>query len=506
VYLLEPAGEHQLDTLEHGQTWKTKVEHGWILQFRNQSNEMIGMTAVASTPDPSFDTCTETLVLTETFLGEGRRYTATQAKPKAVVPAGKAQLIGEKRKSTPPPTDPMFITASTVREDFFPEHVNDPSGNSVRQSFNGLANRVVRDVEIAGPALLWYAGNTALAPYHGRNASDVRTLTICADRMEVDTELRFPRTNVIIYARELVFGESGSINTIPLDHPDPRAHSRFLTVDPDDPTNTGIPADENGEPTYRAADGAAGEPGGNITLYVRHITLPEDRSGDRRFQPVGASTPDLKTPRFICRGGKGQGGELGGLMKYEAVGGAAEVYGKTSPVLAEQLKERLKAGEGLRKFRWPGEVAQPADIPIDQFWIEDFQGHRRKLPASSRNPLLTDTPTDQQAVVRVTIKAWNHWVTSSGGTWTSSNYFLGGTTAVEPWWSRRVANGRHAYPGGWPGEGGKGGTVKSVFASAAVDAGICDMRAGEHGDPTPPFAGTAPPGTQSGLRHVYRDY
>jgi hypothetical protein len=370
VYLLETAREHQLQTLEHGQTWKTEVERGQIFQCRNESGDTIGMTVIAAAGDPSFDDCTESLVLTENFLEELHLYQARQFKQEVVVSVGAPRLIGEKRQSTHPPTDPMFITASTVREDF------------VSASFNGLANRVVRDVEIAGPMLLWSAGNPVLAPYHGRNASDIRTLTICADRMEVDTQLLFPRTNIIIHARELVLNEGGSINTTPLPHAATHAQSTYLTVDPDDRTKDGIPADENGDPTYRAADGAAGEPGGDITLYVRRLVLPEDRSGK----------PDMKTPRFICRGGKGQAAEPGGLTKYQASGGAAEVYGKTSPILAEQLKERLKKVgpfgpyPNQTEYRWPGEVSRPEDIPINQFWTEDSQGRRSELPASARNP------------------------------------------------------------------------------------------------------------------------
>ena len=68
VYLLETAREHQLAEVNHGQSWKAKVELGSIFQFRNQSDEMIGMTVAAAAWNPSFDNCTETVVLTETFL------------------------------------------------------------------------------------------------------------------------------------------------------------------------------------------------------------------------------------------------------------------------------------------------------------------------------------------------------------------------------------------------------------------------------------------------------
>src|SRR5499427_4864273 len=63
---LDSTQEHQLVELNHGQSWKANVELGWIFQFRNQSDEMIGMTVAAAGWNPSFANCAETVVLTET--------------------------------------------------------------------------------------------------------------------------------------------------------------------------------------------------------------------------------------------------------------------------------------------------------------------------------------------------------------------------------------------------------------------------------------------------------
>ena len=360
VYLLDKDKEHHLARLEKGQLWTTDDERGQFYQFREpDSNEIIGMYMIAGAGDVSYNDCVETFVLTDTFLEGRRQYQARQAAKTVTVPAQPAQLIGQKRQSTPAQDDQLFITANTVREEF------------ISEPFNGLRNRVVRDVEIAGPTLIWNTSNPVLATYFGKTtASDFRTLTICADTMVVETGLHFPGTNVIIHARELIFNKGGSINTTPLPHAADRAESKFLTVDPDDQTNAGAPANEDGEPTYQAADGANGESGGNITLYVHRISLPDDAFG----------MPDKRTTRFTCRGGKGQAAEPGGLKKYQASGGAAEVYGKTSPVLSEQLKKLLDHvglfGPWTQQCVWPGGVSQPEDIPVDQFWAEDVVGQK----------------------------------------------------------------------------------------------------------------------------------
>jgi hypothetical protein len=200
------------------------------------------------------------------------------------------RIIGERRSSTPDRDDQAFITATTVRRDLS------------KEVFNGLKNRVLRDVEIAGVVLRWSGANRVLRNYYGEGAADIRSMTIYADRMEVSDHLRFPRANVTIYARELALTGIGCIDTTPLPYA-ARAESEYLTQDPLDPTNARAPADAQGNPTCRAKDGTKGEPAGNITLYVQRV-IDEPGNTSRK--------------RFICRGGKGQPGEAGG-QRPEAV-------------------------------------------------------------------------------------------------------------------------------------------------------------------------------------------
>ena len=59
--------------------------------------------------------------------------------------------------------------------------------------------------------------------------------------------------------------------------------------------------------------------------------------------------PDKRTPRFICRGGKGQAGEPGGLRKYVTPEGVAGIAGKVAPILAEAVGSSL--GSTIFRYR-----------------------------------------------------------------------------------------------------------------------------------------------------------
>jgi hypothetical protein len=240
------------------------------------------------------------------------------------------RIIGERRSSTPARDDQAFITATTIRRDLS------------KEVFNGLKNRVLRDVEIAGMVLRWSGANRVLGNYYGEGAADIRSLTIYADRMEVFDRLRFPRANVTIYARELAFTGIGCIDTTPLPYA-ARAQSEYLTQDPLDPTNAKAPADAEGNPTYTAKDGAKGEPGGNITLYVQRV-IDEPGNTSRK--------------RFICRGGKGQAGEAGGLKAYVVKDGYPANYGPLKPITHDEVssffKEKNCGRDECWRYRWHG--------------------------------------------------------------------------------------------------------------------------------------------------------
>ena len=381
------------------------------------------------------------------------------------------RLIGERRKSTPGPHDAMFLTATVVRQDFS------------KEVFNGLKNRVLRDVEIAGPLLRWSGSHRVLANYYGEQSADTRSLTIYADRMEVEDRLRFPRANVTIHAREIVFRGIGCIDTTPLPYPT-RAQSEYLTQDPLDPTNANLPADEQGDPTYLAADGAKGEPGGNITLHVRQL-----------IDEGGASK------RFICRGGAGQQGEAGGLKPYVAKEGYPDKYGPLTPVMAKHVESLFQENNCGRdecwRYRWPGEVDWPGlmSVPGAQGNILN-NGHAVSATllafCDDIGPTIA-TPIAWAERGFLPGREYLHWWNPRAA-WPFSNFDERAELEGVANPAKRPCDGREAYPGGWPGDGGDGGTVTSALASAPIADSACDLSAGLPGASTTPAPGGAAPG------------
>jgi hypothetical protein len=491
AYLLGGTDERRFSRIEPGQTWQTAVERGQLWQFRDVSGEIIGMVMV-STRRQGFKWAIETLALTDEFrlgwqayrrraigtvgLADAFRlgwqaYQERPTEPSSEPAFAPLRLIGERRKSTPGPDDKMFLTATTVRQDLS------------KETFNGLKNRVLRDVEIAGPLLRWSGSNRVLANYYGEQSADTRSLTIYADRMEVADRLRFPRADVTIYARELVFTGIGCIDTTPLPYP-ARAESQYLTQDPLDPTNASMPADAEGRPTYVAADGAKGEPGGSITLHVRRLI---DEARD--------------TKRFVCRGGKGQEGEAGGLKAYVVKDGYPDKYGPLKPVTDKDVEslfqEKNINRDACWRYRWPGEVdwpglmTQPAGNPA---------GSILKKGQATAVTLLAYCDEAWGTVLGVS--AWGergflpgreyaHWLNPRG---MYGNYDEWPDFEGVPNPAKRPCDGRDAYPGGWPGDGGDGGVVTSALASAPVTASACDLGPGLPGECTKHTSGGAAPG------------
>ena len=335
AYWLGAKNERRLGRIEPGQSWDAPTQRGQLWAFRSVfSGETLGMTMAAP---GTGEWSTDTYRLTEGFREARLAFQERPADPSAKPVFAPLRLIGERRRDTPGPDDQTFLTAVTVRQEFEKEY------------YNGLKNRVLRDVEIAGPLLRWSGANRILSQYYGEEAAaDIRRLTIYADRMEVADRLCFPRAEVTIHARELVFTGPGCIDTTPLKYPTP-AKSEYLTQDPEDLTNANAPADAEGRPTYRAADGAKGEPGGSVTLHVRRLI--DDGGGNQK--------------RFICRGGKGQAGEAGGLRAYLAKDGYPAKYGPLTPISPEDINNHFQGlGFKCEEWRWPGEVYWPRDMKV----------------------------------------------------------------------------------------------------------------------------------------------
>lgn len=446
VRLVDRAGGRLMGRIAPGESWEHPAAPRLLWHFRTPSGLTLGMWVHPGTylsyDEPNAKPPFHVRLTTE-YLDAWRAYQKRPPGTSNRRGATALGLIGEKRASTPGPDDQQFISAATVRVDIS------------KEPFNGLENRVVRDVEIAGPLLRWSGANRILSGYYGESAADIRSLTISCDRMEVADHLRFPRTNVTIHARELVFTGHGKIDTTPLPYPG-RARSKYLTEHPDDPGLAELPADEAGEPTYKPADGRKGEPGGSITVFARTMDYVEDPAN---------SAPWL---RFFTCGGKGQQGEAGGLKAYVRGEGQPEKYGPLPPVKADDVARSFKDAFKLEcwHFRWPGGVDWPSQV------ANVWQGN----------------------VVEVSVFAY------SGGLWLrylhlpSQTHKAGLPRDVHPGepTAPRRCNHRDAYAGGWPGAGGDGGSFTLVTERAETADRIASIRdEGAMGEPTLPVKGDA---------------
>lgn len=103
----------------------------------------------------------------------------------------------------------------------------------------------------------------------------LKSLSIRADRLVINSPINLPATNIEIYAREIEFGVNGSLSTTPC----------FRNFSPLSPESVGL------------EQGANGLSAGTIKLSVDRITLPNDSQ-----------------KRLILDGGSGQVGAPGGLQ------------------------------------------------------------------------------------------------------------------------------------------------------------------------------------------------
>ena len=113
--------------------------------------------------------------------------------------------------------------------------------------------------------------------YQGDNVLDLKALEMSADQVIIRSPLRFPRTAVTIYARELIFEKEGAIDTTP---------SAFLKParTPGDRTKDDYLIGPDSKPLYATANGTDGEQAGDINLYVKKIVdgSPEKKRSSAR--------------------------------------------------------------------------------------------------------------------------------------------------------------------------------------------------------------------------------
>jgi hypothetical protein len=160
-------------------------------------------------------------------------------------------------------------------------HITEKVNPGKRRSFNNVPNQETRDVHVSGLVLHWKKelSKSKLRAVAGRES--IEHLFMYADTIVVDAHLKFPQTAVTIYARRLILGPEGKIDTTPKAFGEKYAHD-------DTPAKSRTPK-------YRTIGGADGDAAGSITLLVKTLTCPD------------------KKECFILDGSDGQHGERGGL-------------------------------------------------------------------------------------------------------------------------------------------------------------------------------------------------
>jgi hypothetical protein len=280
--------------------------------------------------------------------------------------------------------------------------------------FNAKERSCLREVTISGVKLVWdYNSEPALKQLSDKN--DLKRIMIVADSVHIKIPLRFPQSEVLIFARQLVFSARGSIDITPQAKTD-RPPKKRVSV--------------GGK--LRGIDGIDGSDAGTIVLSVGTLCLP-----DQGNKP---------TVRIIARGADGQPGGDGGLVD--------ESLGRKQP------PPRVTWKMFSNPFFNTPFAAIPFGIPLISFGMTNalakFTNWKSKQLAF---PAYITKHFETHHVLHLDVK-----VNMPGGLYLRKWGFTRGKKEKPP-------NGSDAYPSGKPGKGGKGGTVvflgKLAFVSRA---------------------------------------
>jgi hypothetical protein len=360
--------------------------------------------------------------------------------------------------------------------------------------FNTLENLQTKSVRISGVKLVFDHGNDyrKQMAFHGKQVLDLKKLEIIADQVIICKKLDFPRTEVTIYARELIFEDQGCIDTTPAAFNAPAESPKKVKV-----KDNFYPANEKGEPIFVAADGKHGEQAGDIHLYVRQII--NKRSGK---------------VCLIAKGSNGQAAEKGSLKPYEPKSPDQPKDSKNlRPVTIKDITDHLSNGlSGVEEkrensWRWPNSNGGFGSYSLSNTVITDdalksgkivnlklilhsdnaytcrarrtffpSMDSKRTVGCEVLTPLLAPNPV-RYACVEGELASYKKDVDGS---------------------RKKPGDGEDAYPSGRPGDGGNGGNIVSCLAAAPVEQQVCDVgeglgsssetiTGGSPGTPTPAY-------------------
>ena len=388
--------------------------------------------------------------------------------PSPLPDIGAVTVIGEAR-DRPKPESRDYIVIS--------EHEN-----LLRTQFNGRPKVVTRTVKIAGAKLIWSEADDSygLMSYQGPGALEVEELEMYADHVVIGSPLRFPGTNVTIYARRLEFRGDGAIDTTPMPYLAP-ARSQYHDSD-------GRPADDQLRATCIAENGLPGQAGGDIGLFV-----------DSLIVPPGDGT------RFVARGGAGQRAEPGGrraatMTTPATTPTATSTAPKALPSTGEtvalitqdaivgQFSAAFLEAKECWKWRWPGEVDWPSQVAHPYLTGANVVGEGSgvtDLVIVAHDDTMHDTNLfflSSSGVERRHVQGQRPNDDDGNMSWAQG---------LRPAAIGRPGKGGDAYEGGQPGDGGAGG---SVVTSLPLDliAALCDTAGGAAGPETEAVPGGEP--------------
>lgn len=274
---------------------------------------------------------------------------------------------------------------------------------------NAKIRKSLREVTVSGVKLVWDRQKWDPALRNLSDKKDISRIMIFADSVHINMPLRFPQSEVVIFARQLVFGSSGSIEITPDSKPG-RPSKKELTA---------------GRGDYRGIDGIDGKPAGSILLSVNTLCIPdEDKS--------------KPTVRIFACGARGQdGGDV--ILKNPKPKKKAPV-----PVTWQRVRDKVfktlfctipyAIPTTLEMEQWPARLG--AKIGRKKTFEDDFTDTWK--PKFESNHVLYVEANVDNPLLRYYIHNWR--------------FTLGDDTNIPD-------NGYNAYPAGNPGKGGAGGTV-----------------------------------------------
>lgn len=179
---------------------------------------------------------------------------------------------------------------------------------------------------------MYHVDRSLRMPADQRNATPVRSLTLCADHLVIDDELYMPETDVRIFAREITFEGQARIDTSPLPWQRDRARGAL---------ETGAKGD----------DGVHGRKAGDVLLHCDRLNAAGE-----------------VVPRFILRGGSGQDAGEGKRWtagtSYASTGSKAVCYASLWPWTTKKTvtAEFDVAATYVKSSQWDGTLGRALAI------------------------------------------------------------------------------------------------------------------------------------------------